>query len=77
MIISDCTIKLIKVSWPLSRDPAKSGFLDVINEKCLFLTQEKSTVDRGGFAQVRLKLHRAETLNIFTRVTENPTVVDF
>ncbi len=24
--------------------PAKSGFLDVNNEKCLFLTQEKTTI---------------------------------
>ncbi len=24
--------------------PAKSGFLDVNNEKCLFLTQEKATI---------------------------------
>jgi hypothetical protein len=32
---------------------------------------EKITVNRGGFAQDKVKLHRALTLNIFTRVTAN------
>jgi hypothetical protein len=31
--------------------------------------QKIITVNRGGFAQGGVKLHRAQTLNIFTRVT--------
>ncbi len=40
--------------------PAKSGFLDVNDEKCLFLTQEKTTItnflakiDHIGFKRIR------------------------
>jgi hypothetical protein len=36
------------------------------------LNQKVSTVNRGGFAQGGVKLHRALALNIFTRVSANP-----
>jgi hypothetical protein len=36
--------------------------------RCIELT----TVNRGGFAQNGVKLHKALTLNIFSRVIANP-----
>ncbi len=42
--------------------PAKSGFLDVNNEKCLFLTQEKTTITNFSASENPLFTSRSEFL---------------